>query len=222
MKKIIIGLAGVKQSGKSTIAGLIKESFYSKESAFADKLKNTCSQVFDIPLDYFHNQKLKEVPLSTSAVLDKNNIASILSLYNINPYELDPIVFTDRVKQYSNLFGKSLQTPRDILQIVGTEVLRKADTQIHCKNLQIHDDAITIVSDVRFPNEYDYLSNLPSDTYFFLPIYVNRKEAEEKAIGGHSSETSVFLFKDKCRVIDNNFTLQETKQQVISLLIDLV
>jgi len=151
--KIIIGLAGVKTSGKSTVANIIKEYIpQASESALADKLKNTCAKVFGLKRNFFDLQELKEEPIINGPIeLTYGRIYDILADFEVT--------LTDTLKDnYKDIVGMLLYTPRQIAQIIGTEVLRMTgNADIHCDNVKI-DSKITIISDIRFPNEFDYFS----------------------------------------------------------------
>jgi hypothetical protein len=214
---VIIGLAGVKTSGKSTVANIIKAVLQEnvKESALADKLKNTCSEVFGIPREYFDSQELKELNLATPILLDLHAIEQILVKFKVIPTN-------DLLCTYisSGIEGTFLESPRHIAQIVGTEVLRGAgDEEIHCKNIELNKDGITIISDIRFPNELNYFSNLPNTV--FIPLYIQRDEAEIKVTpNSHPSEKMVFTFCDKCIKLSNNSDLYNLKKQINQILIE--
>lgn len=209
--RIVIGLTGVKTSGKSTVANLLKDLILEdvQESALADKLKNVCSKVFDVPREHFDKQDLKEVPFKSNKILTENDINLILSEFEVNPTK-ELIYFYNK----NNIINKPLKSPRQIAQIVGTEILRAAgDEDIHCKNLKLGNN-VTIISDIRFPNEFNYFENLPNT--YFLPFYIQRDEAEKYInSNSHSSETSVFTFCQKCININNNKDLEFLKKQIM-------
>jgi hypothetical protein len=208
--KVVIGLVGVKTSGKSTTADIMKKNLQSNviEAALADKLKNVCSEVFNVSRESFDRQDLKEIPFNSNKILTKEKISLILTGFGIKATE-------DLINLYDtkNITDRLLSSPRQIAQIVGTEVLRAAgDEDIHCKNVNLGDN-VTIISDVRFPNEFNYFNTL-SNT-MFLPFYIQRNEAEEKITqDSHPSETSVFIFRDKCIKINNNEGLQSLEEQI--------
>lgn len=209
--KMVIGLAGVKTSGKSTVANIIKNILKHEqvtETALADKLKNVCSAVFNIPRNYFDDQKLKEVRLEKPILLTVSDINKVMELYNIFDNTTP-----ENIKKIQGNAGFLLETPRQIAQIVGTEILRGVgDEDIHCKNVKLS-EKITIISDIRFPNEFDYFNRL--DNIFFLPLYIQRDEAEKHVTDkSHSSETSVFKFSHKCIKINNNKDLQNLENQI--------
>jgi hypothetical protein len=210
--RTIIGLAGVKTSGKSTAASMIKEVVAeAKEAALADKLKNTCSEVFGVPREYFDRQDLKEVPFENGPkTLTNSSIGSILESFGI--------YWTRReIDSTYDIIGMELPTPRKIAQIVGTEVLRAAgDEDIHCKNVDLS-DGVTIISDLRFPNEFAYFSD--NSEVEFIPLYIQRDEAEQHVTeDSHPSEKCVFEFSGKCQEINNNGNLEDTRKQIVNIL----
>lgn len=221
MKKIIIGLAGVKTSGKSTVAEIIKDlvgaSAITLESALANKLKEVSAEVFKIPRSDFDNQDVKEVDFTDGPkILTMENITKILNLFNV------PLTQNLSNKyQASGIVDMELPTPRKIAQIVGTEVLRTTgDEDIHCTNMPINEDGITIVSDLRFPNEFVYFNKLGVDGYRFLPLYIQRDEAEKHVTAdSHPSETSVFKFSSQCNKLPNNGTLEQLREEIKNILI---
>lgn len=205
--KVVIGLAGVKTSGKSTVANIITELIGGdiKESALAGKLKDVCADVFGLTRDSFDNQDIKEVPFTDGPkILRLNEILDILTLFNT---PLTP----ELLKKYEDAgtIGLQLETPRRIAQIVGTEVLRTTGNEdIHCENMLMNDSGITIVSDLRFPNEFTYFS--AANDINFLPLYIQRNEAEASVTeDSHPSEKRVFEFSSDCIEIPNNSSLED-------------
>ena len=206
-KKLIIGLIGVKQSGKSTTTKLIKKYFPSaEESALADKLKNTCADVFGLKRDQFDLQSLKEIPFNQPIVLTEAKINSIINAFNIKGVDIK--------KKCINVINMELTSPRHIAQIIGTEVIRQVGKpSVHCENVDLTKSRVMIISDVRFKNEFDYFNN--KNKFDFIPLYIQRKEAEDKVNeNSHQSEKEVFEFRDKCVKLDNNGTITDLDRQI--------
>jgi hypothetical protein len=208
-KKTVIGLAGVKTSGKSTVANIIKELLNEniKETALAGKLKDISAKAFGLTRNYFDDQDLKEVPFEDGPkILTLDIIEDILLSFNT----LLTKHLIDKYKE-SNVIDMPLETPRKIAQVVGTEVLRATGNEdIHCENMPLNEDGITIVSDLRFPNEFDYFSN--NENINFIPLYIQRDIAEALVTeNSHASETSVFKFSYKCEKVPNNSNLENLK-----------
>jgi hypothetical protein len=214
--KTIIGIAGVKTSGKSTAANIIKEILKNEnvhESALADKLKNTCASVFNLERNQFDFQELKEVEFKEPMKLGVYEIGSILESFGI-------YMSTREIDSLFTVVNMDLKSPRQIAQIVGTEILRTAgDADVHCKNVNVNDNGITIISDLRFPNEFEYFSKDPDSN--FIPIYIQRDEAEQYVTeDSHPSEKCVFEFSGKCKTINNNGSLEQLQYQIMTELME--
>lgn len=196
MKKLI-AFCGAKESGKSTSATLFKDLIGqpTQEVAFAGHLKVVCAQVFEIDIKNFLEPSLKERELSEYKRLTKERVEEIFKLFDIVDYTYDK-----HVRPHT---GQVFDTPRKILQYVGTEVLHPIDPLIHVKVTlsKINPDVITLVTDLRFPTEFDALYGRED----FLPVRVNNVKAELAAeADSHASERGWQKFKDRCIDLDNN------------------
>jgi len=212
MNTFVIGLVGVKTSGKSTVSHMIHEfEPEATETALANKLKNTCCLVFGLERNQFDKQELKEIPFEIPKILTNEDIQCVLEEFHIYMTKVE-------IDSKYDFIGMSLNSPRHIAQIVGTEVLRVGgDQDIHCRQIKIKKHGVTIVSDCRFPNEFDYFYKMPDIK--FIPIYIQRDEAEKVITeNSHPSERCVFEFRDRCFKVDNNGTLSETERQVKAIL----
>jgi hypothetical protein len=202
MKVKLVAFCGAKESGKSTAAELFKNcvNIKTEEVAFAGHLKNTCSKVFNIDMKYFLDPKLKEVELDSYVRLTKEYIEQIFQEFDIKEYDYD--------KHVRPHMGQVFDTPRKLLQYVGTELLHPVDKLIHVNITlkKINPEVITLVTDLRFPQEFDALYGRED----FLPVYVNNKRAEHAAAtDSHASERGWQKFKDRCVELDNNGSLSD-------------
>lgn len=215
---IVIGLVGPKTCGKSTVTGIIGSQYKIQESALADKLKNSLAEAFDLTREHFDRQDLKEVPFTEPKPLTKERLELILRSFGVDPYSYkDAFMLQTYMDFYKPIIDRPLRSPREIAQIVGTEILRFVDKDIHCKNVNIASDRITVVSDVRFTNELDYFSSVKGVK--FIPIYIQRNAAEEQVKpDSHISEREFMEFRHKCFKVDNNGSLENTKEQVMKIL----
>jgi len=217
--KTIIGLVGVKQSGKSTTASIIKKYYpNAKETALADKLKDVCADVFGLSRECFDDQRYKEIPFKVfkiKKILELCDIIDVLALFGIR-------MTCDLEYKYreQGLINMELESPRHIAQIIGTQILRQAgDSDIHCRNVDLNGDFLTI-GDVRFVNEFDYFYNKAGIN--FIPIYISRDSAEAQVTeNSHISEREVFLFRDKCIRLDNNGTLEDLEINIKQILFEI-
>lgn len=212
MKKLI-AFCGAKESGKSTSAELFKNLAIAKgkkvkEVAFAGHLKETCSKVFNIEMKYFLDTKLKESELDAYIRLTKEYVEEIFKEFDLQEYDYD--------KHVRPHLGQVFDTPRRLLQYIGTELLHPLDKLIHVNITlkKIDPDAITLVTDLRFPQEFDGLIDKPE----FLPVYVDNKRAENAAAAdSHASEKGWQTFKHRCVTLDNNLTLHELNDNIKKL-----
>ena len=217
MKNVIIGLIGPKTCGKSTVTNILEEFYNIKESALADKLKNVSAEVFSLKREQLDRQDMKEVQFEEPKVLTMDRIAAVLKAFDtdIDSFR-DPVLMQTFREYYKPIEGKLLRSPREVAQIIGTEILRFVDEDIHCKSVRVSPDLFTVVSDVRFSNEYTFFSNRQNTT--FIPIYIQRDVAEARVTPeSHISEREFMDFRDKCFKVDNNGTLQQTELQVKSI-----
>ncbi len=124
------------------------------------------------------------------------------------------------VRKYGFMVDTMLESPRRIAQVIGTEILRATgDEDIHCKNMPLNESGVTIVSDIRFPNEFNYFNKLEGT--LFIPIYIQRDEAEQYVTeDSHPSEKCVFEFAHKCISLHNNSDLHDLKINTLQLLRD--
>lgn len=209
--KTIIGLTGVKQSGKTSCFQALKEKYpYIQEIALANKLKNACAEIFNISRDYFDSPEFKEKELDTLITLDSNNVKALLEYFGLS---------TDYDKYIRLHMCKILHTPREIAQYVGTEILRYVDEQVHCKGSVegLPSDGVFVTTDIRFWNEYNFFKN--NSDWNFFPFYVENYRAEAKAaLDTHASERYVLEIAKKCEKIDSNGTLQELNTAVLEIL----
>lgn len=211
--KTLIAFCGAKESGKSTSAEIFKSIATSSgkkvnEVAFAGHLKETCAKVFNIEMKYFLDTKLKETELDSYIRLTKEYIEEIFNQFDIQQYDYD--------KHVRPHMGQVFDTPRRLLQYIGTELLHPLDKLIHVNITlkKIDPTAITLVTDLRFPQEFDGLIDKPE----FLPVYVDNKRAENAAASdSHASEKGWQTFKHRCVVLDNNLTLHELNDNIKKL-----
>ena len=185
---ILIGLCGAKGSGKTTAFNAIKKvNNEISEITLANKLKNVCSEVFEIPRNHFDSHKYKEKELNNKIALDRDSVIRIFNAYEL--HVPDEIV--------DSHIGKILTTPRHIAQYVGTEVLRSIYNHIHCdvaiKNVK---SDIAIVTDLRFPDEIVFFkAHAPN----FIPIYIKNVYAESLAGNDqHESERHLYKLAQEC------------------------
>lgn len=212
MSKTIIGLMGSKMSGKSTAASIIKNLISgSTDVAIADKMKVVCSKIFGLNLELLYDQNLKEKPLEKPIKLDLISIGSVLESYDI-------FMTKRQIDEKFDLVNKEILTPRKLVQTIGTDILRKAgDEDLHCRHTPIQESGVTIVSDIRFDNEFNYFWNMENTK--FVGIYIKRPVLEFTEQDLHASENSLSETSvSRSYTVINNGTLQQFKEDLLHIL----
>ncbi len=211
MKTTLIAFCGAKGSGKDTSAGIFKDLVATevKEIAFAGHLKQTCSKVFNIDMKYFTDPKLKEKELENYVRLTPETIEAIFQEFEITNYTFD-----DNIRPH---LSQVFDTPRKLLQYVGTELLHPIDKLIHVNFAlkKVDLNKISLVTDLRFPQEFDVLHGNEN----YLLVYVSNLQAENvAATDTHPSEQGWKYFKTKCIQLDNNGTLADLANNIKELI----
>lgn len=207
----LVAFCGAKESGKSTSASLFQQFVpgATQEVAFAGHLKVVCSNIFGIGMNNFLDTKLKEAELDNYVNLTPDKIKQVFEQFEITQFDFDT-----HIRKH---VGQVFDTPRRLLQYIGTELLHPLDKLIHINYAlkKIDPDAITLITDLRFPQEFDSLHER-SD---FLGVYVHNTKAESAAAAdSHASERGWQQFKDRCVTLENDGTLQELIESIQKLI----
>ena len=147
---MILGFSGKALSGKDSAADyLIYQYGWDKKTGFAYNLKEACSIIFSRDLTMFTTQEGKSHTFTSPIEVDYKLIKGVVGwMQRTHSVAIDDI-------DYRSLLGKKLYTPRDILQFVGTEVMRSYIVNYHIdvvvNSLSSADKVV--VADVRFENE---------------------------------------------------------------------
>ena len=205
---VILSFSGKKQVGKSTAANLLVKSHGFTEISFAAPLKKACAYAFNIQLENFESQQLKEVPLNKPVIVTEEQIVTFLDF--INETYL-PLPF--KKKQAAlELAGKELRTPREIMQFMGTELARNKISddiwvEILKKRVRKLEKKKYVISDARLPNERAAIQELRGKT-----ILIIRKT--EGFDDSHSTENSLGEPSEYDVVIENFGSLARFLEQV--------
>jgi len=201
---MIIGFSGPKESGKTTSMNIYSDMLTKKGISnnivnFADKLKQVCMDVFELSYEQVHG-KLKDANIPP-IILNEARISKCFEAYGIKRYD------RGIVERFGNI---ALFTPRQVLQIIGTNVLRSHNDNIHTdyvmNAIKQSNIAVTLIGDVRFSNEYLLCDKV---------LYIENKDKEAVVkTSSHESELQVFTFKDRCDIVDNNYGFDNLKTQL--------
>lgn len=191
-KKLVILLSGKMQSGKNTFSNFLFESISKKhpelkliQTSFALHLKNLCKEAFK-PLTELLNYYVET--------------------------ELGMSYYEDLLTKDENWYEKKNIITRMILQCVGTEVVRKIDSDYWAKCvlnfIKENDYDIVFLTDTRFENEIKIIKN-EFNTYT-LRIRKEELELFPNDITSHPSETALDKFQFDM-IINNYDSLDKLK-----------
>jgi len=160
---MVIGLSGEKHVGKST-AALFLESKGFKKLAFAEPLKNICSSVFNANSIDFRDYNRKDSVIKPIKLTIKNFI-NLLEYANLRYYPIDEETFKLAISSFINStnYNRLLNTPREVLQVVGTDIFRDlidSEYWVKVARSSIPKDSKVVFDDVRFNNEANMIKNL--------------------------------------------------------------
>lgn len=153
---MLICLSGSSGSGKDTIGDVLVRDFKYVKMAFADGLRELCSNVFDIPANQFLDRDKKEALFSHPIRLDEEHLGLALS-YIENEWCIS--VSKASKDKMLLLVGSEMITPRKMLQFIGSEVVRDCISQdfwIDALKSKIGNLADVVITDARLSNEREF------------------------------------------------------------------
>ena len=192
----IIAFAGRKRSGKGMLAKGMRESSPNVVIiAVADSLKLLCCKLLKITYDEL--TQMKDDGTTFEAKVDDYWVSTIKHEVKIS----DNIIRNE-------IGGRVFTNVRDVLQIIGTDLIRKYSPDWHIdKTIEriksYGDDKIVVVEDVRFPNEKRRIEEIGGDVYFIIrPNYWD--------VSNHPSEKALKYtdFNDN-RIIINEYSKEQ-------------
>ena len=187
---MVIGFAGRCRSGKTVLSEVCEKYGYQRLS-FALPLKQLCADILDISIDELNRAKNENIPIEITIGKD---VCEILSEETNIPIETTTEICD----------GKYLHTVRDMLQFIGTDYIRKYNSDWHVNKIKemIKNDVNYVIDDVRFPNEKRMIEELGGDCWFITRTTLDN-------VSNHESETSITWKDCMNKVIINNSTLNE-------------
>jgi hypothetical protein len=210
---VFVGFVAEKESGKTTTFNFIKELLpQARELMLAEHLKETCAKAFNLSLAFLESQAERKKIFSDPIVLTRDHIKTISDSFEMTLSE----------QEVNKHVDFKLTTTRQILQYVGTDILRAVEDDIHLRwaMRRAPKADVYVVTDIRFPNEFAFFDNKDN----FLPFYIERKKSTEAdASAAHASETHIPNLRKLCLAeIINNGTLEDLKGQVKTLILPAV
>lgn len=158
---MIIAFSGNKFVGKDTAAEILIKRHGFKRIGLADKLKDICSEVFEIPRKDMDDPFKKEYLFKKELKISIENIDSLLRRVQRDGFEFN---FEDTFRDIcKNFHGKTLTSIRDILQTVGTDIYRnfiQDNIWLEYIKKEIIPTSNIVITDARFKNERDFLKEI--------------------------------------------------------------
>lgn len=174
---VIIGIIGNKQVGKDTFADLLCKHYNYKKYSFADPLKRTCKELYDLTDDQLTDPILKET-----------------------------------------LDDRWNKTPRQILQFIGTDIVRNyigEDFWINRFNNWLLGETSKriVVPDIRFKNELEAVIKKNA-------IVIKIERCNKHSLDSHISENDLNNHKDFDIYVKNYFDSKEEYEKYLLELIN--
>lgn len=217
MKHIFL-ISGKLRSGKNQFADYVKEIAESKgmtvnTDLFAKSLKEWCNEDFRALTEYLN-------VILNLTIEELNNFKTLIGLRSL---ENTIQRLKDLITKDENWYEDKNPITRILLQTYGTEIFRKRVDQewwvkqLKNRVLQSNSD-ITLITDVRFPNEIEcFKKDIPKD-FTVTTIRINRNLNREAGFNEHESEKALDEYHEFDHIIDNNGTLEDLKNKVKELI----
>ena len=185
---MIIGFGGRICSGKTKLSQLTKDMFGGRRLYFALPLKELCCKLISTDLETFDTMKRNNDTVDFKIT---DSVAETIA----NETGIDARIVSE--------WGKNVEfhTPRDMVQLIGTDLIRNNNVDWHVNKIremigEIGDENV-FIDDVRFPNEKKLIEDLGGDVWYVVrPLMEN--------ISNHESETSLTWHDCYPNVIVNN------------------
>ena len=185
---MVIAFCGRMRSGKTELA-MICERYGYERIYFALPLKQLCADILDVSIDGLNEAKNKNTDIG---LLLDDDVCLILSEETQIPIE--------QVKETCH--GKTMHNVREMLQFIGTDLIRKYNTDWHVNRIRemINKETNYVIDDVRFPNEKALVEELGGDCWFITRTTLDN-------VSNHESETSITWNDCWNKIIINDSTL---------------
>lgn len=194
--KNVVGFAARKRNGKGVLSDILVMDYGYKKIAVADYLKKICCRILACSLESLNRWK------DNGTVFDDTPNLHWMSMVVSQETGID----VNNVEH--ELKGVEIVTVRTMLQVIGTDVIRKFYPNWHSDCLRreieniIADGGKVVVEDVRFPNEKAVIEECGGEVFFVVrPTFMD--------VSNHISETSLEwrMFPDD-HIIYNMYPLE--------------
>lgn len=192
----LIGLAGRKRSGKTSLAKYLQEDENAIIITIANYLKYLCCDLLN--MSYEELNEKKDNGYTFDVVPNER-------WYNI--IDKKTHIGVENIKR--ELENKHINSIRQLLQVVGTDVIRKYDEKWHVRKMieeieSYNNSKLIVVDDVRFPNEKQTILNASGEVFFII-------RPNHMSVSNHASETALKWqdFDDKHIIINDRKSVDD-------------
>lgn len=176
MNRRLIGFCGRKRAGKTCLAKMLQEEENAVIVTVANYLKYLCCDLMN--LTYEELIEKKDNGFTFDIVPDERWFKIIDNRTKIG---------IDNIRK--ELEGRHITSIRELLQIIGTDVIRKYNENWHVEKMieeieSYSEDRLIVVDDVRFPNERQAILDHSGEVFFIVRPNV-------LDVSNHVSETAL-------------------------------
>ena len=216
MKKVIL-VSGKLRSGKNQFATYLDQhyqlhNYTVRQDLFAKTLKDWCKDDLQ-PVCEHINGEIENV--MSSLIKHKNYLIDRYPSHAKHvgkPFQkiLDKLL--KLITKPENFYEEKTDISRIMLQRYGTEIFRdKIDNDFWVKKVIEHikesSEEVTIITDVRFPNEIEMLED--EKEFNVVTIRIERDIERNTEFSEHPSETALDKFDRFHYIVDNNGSLED-------------
>lgn len=170
---------------------------------------------------------MKIILIGGKARVGKDTMADYLVENLDNKDKICRVQVSQYIKYYAQKYfgwdGREETKPRELLQELGTEVIRnKIDPNFHIDRL-VQDIKVLsyfydtfIVSDIRFPVEIEKVKENYEDVVTIKVIRDNEILTDKEQ--AHATETALDNYNDFDFIVDNNGSLEELKEKTLEII----
>lgn len=197
MNRKLIGFAGRKRSGKTCLAKMLQQEEGAIIITIANYLKYLCCDLINMTYEELNDKK--DNGYTFDIVPDERWFKIIDKQTKIG---------VDNIRK--ELQNKHITTIRELLQVVGTDVIRKYNENWHVQKMideieSYSEDKLIVVDDVRFPNEKEAILKHFGEVFFIVRPNILQ-------VSNHTSETSLkWQDFDYQHIIINDHTEEKLK-----------
>lgn len=176
---MIIGFAGRKRAGKGVLANMLKRERGYHIVIVANALKELSCELLGMSMEELLRKK--DDGTTFDIPVTERHIGIVT----------DAVSYIDNAEKFvrKTMTGRSFTSVRQVLQFVGTDVIRELDSMWHTKKVvekikSFGPDANVVVDDVRFTDERNAIEELGGKVYYIVrPTFFG--------ISNHPSETGL-------------------------------